>query len=118
MKPNVICAWCNTPMHYDARIAEHKFSHGMCKTCEESFNVSLTQLEEDWKFQPQPGGDTVTLDPHYGMSNLKKVDKEDDAMPEYKYTEDPGVKTTQDMLDKYQQLNAKNNAMRNIPMGV
>ena len=111
MKPNVICALCKSPMYYDKRISEYKFSHGMCKNCKRAM------LNEDWMFQPQPGGNTVVLDPHYSMSNLKKVDKKDDAMPDYHYTQDAGMDTTQRQLNLYNKMNSKNNVMRNIPMG-
>ena len=116
MKENVICAWCKTPMYFDERIAENMFSHAMCKSCEQHILEGL--IGEDYRFDPTQGGDTVALDPHYGMSKLKRIDDKDDAMPHYKHTRDASTELTQDMRDEYTEKNAKNSAMKNIPMGM
>jgi len=102
-------------MYFDKRLAENTFSEGMCRKCRKEYSKSIL---EDWRFDPTQGGDTVALDPHYGMSNLKQVDDDDNSVPKYKHTEDGGTKITKKMILQYKKKNAKNNAMRNIPLGV
>ena len=58
--PNVICAWCKTPLRYDEEIPAGKISHGICHECSQKYYGDRTT---DLKSENDKDEVTFPLDP-------------------------------------------------------